>query len=62
VWYRFGEILSLFRGLRPRYDITRKLQELGRPCKLWTLVKRGTPPELMPYGKVKYFFYFFDFF
>ena len=30
----FGEILSLFRGLSPRYDMTGKLQELGRPFKL----------------------------
>jgi hypothetical protein len=35
----------LFRGLRPWYDIARKLQELGRSCKLCNLVKRGTPPE-----------------
>ena len=34
----------LFRGLRPWYDIARKLQELGRSCKLCDLVKRGTPP------------------
>ena len=34
----------LFRGLSPWYDIERELQELGRSCKLYNLVKGGTPP------------------
>ena len=32
----------LFRGLRPRYDMARQLQELGRPCKFCLLMKGRT--------------------
>jgi hypothetical protein len=32
----------LFRGLSPWYDIVWRLQELGRPCKFYSLTKGRT--------------------